>query len=134
MGRRNAFVVPNTVRINLPGGEEWIEVKERLTYGEEQKLAGAIMTSMMISQDADEQTDREVGIDTKRHALLRILTWVTDWNLEDERGKRVDVSMAAIENLHPDIAQEINDALDGHVKASEGKASGKVIEIASVQK
>lgn len=135
MGRRNAFVVPNTVRLPLPGDEsEWIEVKERLTYGEEQKLATASFTSVKYSQSKADDGDSEIGLDMKRHALHRIHTWVVDWNLEGENGKRVDLSMAAIENLHPDVADEINAVLDEHIKAQEGKAAGKAIAPLSAAK
>jgi len=135
MGRRNAFVVPNTVQLSLPGGEgEWIEVKEGLTYGEEQRLASAIVTNMTISQETREAEEQQIGLDTKRHAILRILLWVVDWNLEGPNGKRVELSASAIENLKPEIAQEINDVLDEHIRGAEGKGAGKVIEIASAAK
>jgi hypothetical protein len=46
-----------------------------------------------------------------------------DWSLRDEADKPVPVSPAAIENLTPEAAQAIDDAITAHVAArAEGKA------------
>ena len=122
---RKFFVVPNEVELPLfPGEGEnfYIVAKEKLTYGEAQILQSASMTSVHFSADAQEG-ETEIGLDLKRHAILRMLTWITDWNLPDPiTGKTLPVNKATIENLDPDAAAEITRVLDEHVKALEGKA------------
>lgn len=111
---RNWFVVPETVRLDLPGGG-WIEVKERLTYGEEQRLTGAALTNVI--QGTDEQP--EVGIDLERYNILRLFIWVVDWSPRDGEGNPMPVSKEAISALDPVVAEEIDDALTAHVKRLE---------------
>lgn len=121
---RQFFVVPSEMELPLfpaEGGGYYIVVKEKLTYGEAQILQSASMTSVHFSADAREG-ETEIGLDLKRHAILRMLTWITDWNLPDPiTGKTLPVNKATIENLDPDAAAEITRVLDEHVKSLEGK-------------
>lgn len=107
------FVSPNTVRLDLSDGD-WIEVKERLTYKEQQQLSGAMLRSIKTVEG-----DQEMGVDFARYAILRLKTWLLEWSFRDEHDKPVPLSPAAIENLDPDTAQEIGDALDKHLEGRE---------------
>ena len=51
---KNRFVTPDTARVELSDGD-WIEIKERLTYGEQQRLAGGALTRMSGSGDGAAQ-------------------------------------------------------------------------------
>lgn len=131
---RQFFVVPNEVELPLfpdEGGNYSIIVKEKLTYGEAQILQSASMTSVHFSADAQEG-ETEIGLDLKRHAILRMLTWINDWNLPDPvTGKTLPVNRATIENLDPDAAAEITRVLDEHVRSLEGKGKTPTIALAS---
>ncbi len=110
---RNRFTRLATRQIMITDGD-WIEVKEGLTYGEQQYLANASLTSVHFKPGQEAEQGSEIGLDMKRHAMLRIFVWVTDWSFNTENGKRTQVTMPNIEALDPDTAQEINDALDTH--------------------
>ena len=72
MGR---FVKPEVVRLEL-SGNDWIETKKRLSYGEQQRLVAAGLTSIR-GQQAGEP---EVGLDLSRYDLMKIETWLVDWS------------------------------------------------------
>ena len=112
------FVSPATVRLDL-SDQDWIEIKEQITYGESQRLSGAMLRTVKTAAG-----DNEVGVDFARYAVLKLQTWLVDWSLRDDADKPVPVSPAAIENLTPEAAEALNDAIDAHVAArAEGKAS-----------
>ena len=122
---RNRFVEPEVVRLELTEGD-WVEVKKELTYGEEQRLAGAAMTSMNIQSDSDRAKTRtedgegvRVNLENERYAILRLYTWLVDWSFENTAGKRVKVSREAIANLGADTAHEIDEALSAHIASRE---------------
>ena len=122
---RNRFVEPEVVRLELTEGD-WVEVKKELTYGEEQRLAGAAMTSMNIQSDSDRAKTRtedgegvRVNLENERYAILRLYTWLVDWSFENAVGKRVKVSREAIANLGADTAHEIDEALSAHIAKRE---------------
>jgi len=122
---RSAFVIPGSVRVTLSQGE-WVEFKTRLTYGERQALTGSALGRVDL-QDA-----QNLPLDFRKHSVLRLSTWIVGWSLCDEQGRRVDVSDDAIEALDPELADEIVEALDAHVKAQE--AEKKAVRIAPAAK
>ena len=119
---RSAFIGPDTKQVNLTGEweNEWVEVKKKLTFGEEQRLASASLTSVHLAQGRTSEDDTEIGLDMERHAIMRIYLWVTEWSLQDHTGRVLPVTLQNIKNLDPDVAQNINDVLDAHAKAVEG--------------
>lgn len=117
---RNRFVQPSTVRLPL-SDSDWVEIKERLTYAENQRLQGAMVRSVR-------DLDGEVGVDLARFTILRMETWLTDWSFRDDQDKPVTLSRSAIENLDPDTAREIDAAIDQHVT---DRAAKKVLEAMS---
>jgi len=107
---RNRFVVPETVTLELSDGD-WIEVKERLTYGEQQRLAGGALRPKLTDGEID------ISLDLETHSILRLSTWIVDWSFCDAKGKQVEVSRDAITSLTPDTVDEIEDALTAHIEA-----------------
>jgi hypothetical protein len=113
---RNRFVQPATKTLELSDGD-WVEVKERLTYGEQQTLAGGALgraTGMFEGKP-------EVALDMARYQIKRFAIWIVDWSFTDAKGKRVPVSEDAIANLDPDTAQEIDDALTDYIEAMDAE-------------
>jgi hypothetical protein len=94
-----------------------VETKERLTYAESQKLYSAFVRSM---RDGGADAD-EMGVDLARFALLRMETWLTDWSFRDDQDKPVPLSRAAIENLDPDTAKEIDVAINAYLTERDAK-------------
>ena len=112
------FVKPAVARLDL-GDDQWVEVKEQINYGEAQRLSGAMLRTVKTAAG-----DNEVGVDFARYAVLKLQTWVVDWSLRDEEDKPVPLSPAAIENLTPEAADAINEAIDKHVsERNAGKAT-----------
>lgn len=113
--------VTETTRYNLEDGD-WIEFKNRLSYGEEQRLASSGMQSMRPVKneyDTEADTSNEMMIDFEKYSIDRIFIWGIDWNFTDDNSKTVRFTRTAISALNPDIAQEINDLLDSHVEKIE---------------
>ena len=108
------FVEPNTVRLELSDGE-WVEVKEELNYGEEQRIANSAITRY---QEASAPTPR-IEIDYERHQIVRFLTWLTDWSNRGKDGKTVKITEDSIRALRPVMAAEIDTALTAHIEALE---------------
>jgi hypothetical protein len=109
---RDRFVSANTVRLELSDGD-WIEVKERLTYGERSKLSAASFRSGHLGTDT-------VELDFEAYAVEKLATWLVDWSFT-RAGKSVPVSKAAIRALDPETADEIETALNVHIEALEKK-------------
>lgn len=113
---RNRFVSLATVRKELSDGD-WVEFKERLSYGEQQRLAGGALgraTGMFEGKP-------EVALDMAHYQIKRFAIWIVDWSFVDAKGKRVPVSEDAIANLDPDTAQEIDDALTDYIEAMDAE-------------
>jgi hypothetical protein len=112
------FVTPDTRRLELSEGD-WIEVKEQLTYAEQQRLSGAMLRTVKTAAG-----DNEMGVDFARYAVLRLQMYLTDWSFKGEDDKPVALSPAAIENLSQEAAEEINGAIDTYLQEREaGKAT-----------
>jgi len=111
---RNRFVVPNIVRVELSDGD-WIEIKERLTYGEQKRLETGAMGKMTASG----ATDPGISLDFERYNLQRLHTWLVAWSFVDEAGKRVKITLDSLSALDQESAQEIDDALTAHIEELE---------------
>jgi len=107
---RNRFVLPETVRLELSDGD-WIEVKKRLTYGEQQRLAGGALRPKLTDGEID------ISLDLETHSILRLSTWIVDWSFCNFQGKQIKVSKEAIASSDPDSIEEIEEALTAHIKA-----------------
>jgi hypothetical protein len=115
------FVKPGVARLDLPdlGEGQWIEIKEQITYAEQQRLFGSMIRTMKTSQG-----ENEMGVDLARSSILKLVTWVVDWSARDEDDKPVPLTPDAIENLTPDVAKVIEDAIDAHnARREEGKVT-----------
>jgi len=111
---RNRFVTPETARLELSDGD-WIEVKERLTYGEQQRLAGGALRPKLTDGEID------ISLDLETHSILRLSTWIVDWSFCDAKDKQVEVSRDAIASLDPATVDEIEKVLTTHIVALEEK-------------
>ncbi len=123
---RNRFVQPETVRLPLSEGD-WILVKKRLTYGEEQRLAAAALGKVSRL----DRGDAEVSLDMERFAVERLEIWIVDWSFwrhspecEDSGHCTPDCQPVrfcrdAIAHLDPDTVEEIDAALERHIQEME---------------
>lgn len=114
------FVAPETVRIDLDGGD-WIEVKKELSVGEERqyRTAGFKRTNAL---------SKEIDVDWSAMALARVEAYLVGWSATDDKGKPVPVSARAIAGLSVEDFEAIDAAVQKHQEsmAQEKKApSGK---------
>ncbi len=114
MSRRNRFVQPEAVKIDL-SGEDWIEIKKKLTVGETRRmqLAGIKMTGKAG------QAQMEMTVDVEALSMAKVSVYLLDWSFEDAEGRRVELSRESIEALDEESYQEITDAIDKHAGAME---------------
>ena len=108
---RNRFVSNEIVRLEL-SDDDWIEVKKRLSYAEQQRLATGAFSRMGM---ADKEI--ELKMDSETFNCQRLLIWIVDWSFANAKGKQVPVTLDAIKQLDPDTAAEIDDALAVHIEA-----------------
>lgn len=114
---RSHFTEPDTARLTLSDGS-WVEIKASLTYGEDRALTSAGVT-VTPGPDGTPQ----VGLDLVAHAMAKLRTYLVDWSFTDRNDRRVKPDAAAIANLTPETAQEIEAAIDRHLEATAlGKA------------
>ena len=106
------FVRPATARVALPDGE-WIEVKQRLTIGEERRQQASVIKEV--------RTDGRVTPDLEMLGKAETLAYLVEWSLRDEDGRvvRIDTDArksAAIDSLSPEAFRLISEAITAHVE------------------
>lgn len=92
------FVTDEVDRIELEVGS-WVDIKRRMSYGDQQKLMGHF-----IKLSADMTTP---DIDLASGNILMLVINIKAWNLTDDKGKEVKLSQGAIEKLEPAVAERI---------------------------
>jgi len=122
-------------------GAIWIELKDRISYGDENDMAGKIVRSIKVPDNASEDEVRElkkeieVMLDISIDGPFRILVWTVDWNLQDENGKTVEIEFDAIRALDLEWADEVNRVITEHEEATgQGKAGRRKAQLAQKRK
>lgn len=110
---RSRFVAPTTARLGLTDGD-WVEIKERLSFGETQALTAATLAQSGNLAGGEAPT---LQLDLAGYKVERLCAYLIDWSFRDADGRAVDVSRAAIMALDPATADEIDAALDAHLEA-----------------
>jgi hypothetical protein len=118
---RNRFVVAETTRLDLSDGD-WIEVKNELSYGEQQRISSAALNKVSGMIEGEDQA---ISVDLERYNVLRLETWLVDWSFCGSNGKQVPISRDAIAALDQNTAAEVNAALEKHITETEQKKAGK---------
>lgn len=123
MGRNRFIGDKPPVRLELTDGD-WIEVKERLTYGEEQRLASGAFDK--VSKPGDNEA--EFSMNMERYNILRLSIWLVDWSFIGPKGKPVRLSKEAIADLDPDTVTEIDAALTAHIERIEAEKKAEAAQ------
>lgn len=116
MGRCRV-VLPETARLDISDGD-WLDVKKTLTYGDRQKMMGALVKEL--------RADGRMTPDLEMVGTSQILAYLVDWSLVDPRGKQIAIDtearkLAAINSLDEDTVKEITAAIDAHIEAMEAE-------------
>lgn len=107
---RKWFVDPVTTQVDLGDGT-WLELKNRLTLGEERDAMKALYRT-------------ESGVPTPDLGMIGVadvMAYLVDWSLTRD-GKRVDISsdgkkLAALRSMSQDAFEVIHTAVAAHIKA-----------------
>lgn len=108
------FVRPDTTRIPLSDGE-WIEVKKKLSAGEERAQLARIYIAGV---------NGELKANPMQVGLALMVSYLVDWSGRDENGKPVnirdlapDVLAKVLDDLEPSTFGEIRKAIEAHAEA-----------------
>ena len=106
--RVSPFVVAGTTELQLSDGE-WIEVKEQLSFGEQEDLNTAGLKTMKTVAG-----ETEVSLEWSQFNTAKILMWVVDWSFRLPNGHKADINMKTVRNLRDDVAKEILLAIENY--------------------
>jgi pyruvate-formate lyase-activating enzyme len=112
-------------------GAEWVKLKRRVSYGDQQDMAGSIVKSIVVPDGATdaykEQLKRstEFMLDVSNDGPFRLLVLIVDWNLKDRQGKDVALTMESIKLLDTEYAKELHRIASEHEVQHQGKEPQK---------
>ena len=119
-------VAPQTRRLdNLEYGGEtfWLEVKERLTKGERDRVRTSGMKAVAGIGEAKPGETREpqVVVDFAAQGVAQTLEYLVDWSLTDDKGNKLPLAppsrkLDTINALDPDLYDFIESAISKHVQ------------------
>lgn len=101
------FVSTEVERLELTDGK-WIEVKHELSLAEFGRVTSAGLDRMRAG--GEDGTD--FGVDLGNVNIVKIDTWVTDWNLVDRNDKPQKKTLTAIRNLSQGRSDQILEAIE----------------------
>lgn len=114
---RVAVQNPTTTRVALTEGD-WVEFKDKLTIGEKKRLEGSGVAAVR-DPSGDTRAKQSFELDFERLGLARLEAYVVAWSFVGLDKKALAVTPEAIGSLVPEIADELEKALDEHIKKVE---------------
>lgn len=146
---RNRGVNPNDV-VQLPLSDgDWIEVRVRLTSGEERMIQRLTAKGYQRADSDGGDAQIRVDLDPTKFASVRAAQYITNWSMRDYKG--VPIPLPAnfslerraqiIEGLDEETVEEIDDAISAHVtvqreareqeKKARAGSSGEKVSVAT---
>jgi hypothetical protein len=89
----------------------YIDVKRELTARETRQAFAQMVKDRTMHQG------QEIDLDAEHVGFAMIRQYVVGWNFVDDAGTPVPFTLDAIDNLDQQTFQEIDDAINAHVKA-----------------
>jgi hypothetical protein len=108
---RSRFVKPEVVRLPLSEGD-WLDVRKRLTVGEERAAFQQIVSDVGTEGGRWKPNFEMIGV-------AQVAAYVVGWSLVDDEGIAVPFSVEAVQGLEPASFREIEQAVDAHIKRVE---------------
>jgi len=129
VARKRMFVKANRVRLTIFSGEHWIDIKERLTIGEQKAIDHSGITSVATAN----KTKGNLQLDLGEFSFARAMAYILDWSLvdDDEPTKRIPFNRAALEALSPEAFEEIENAISAHIESRDAVKKTPAGETAS---
>jgi hypothetical protein len=124
---RNRGVNPNDItKLELSDGD-WIEVRTRLTSGEERMIQRMTAKGYQRADGDGGDAQIRVDLDVTKFASVRAAQYLTNWSLRNFKGEPIPLPAnfslekraAIIESLDEDTVREIDEAISTHVTAQE---------------
>jgi hypothetical protein len=124
---RNRGVNPNeTTQLALSDGD-WIEVRMRLTSGEERMIQRLTAKGYQRADSDGGDSQIRVDLDVTKFASVRAAQYLTNWSMRNYEGKPIPLPAnfslekraAIIESLDEDTVREIDEAITAHVNAQQ---------------
>ena len=113
---RCRFVQPETVTLDL-SDSDWVEVKKRLTVGEEraafQQIVGEVNSAGWRRPNVEMM------------GLAEVQAYIVDWSFRGADGKRVEPNMAAIKALDKASYNELETAIQKHIEAMDAEENAR---------
>ena len=132
------FVEPETVRLDVSDGQ-WIEIKQELTWAEDEALAAVAVQGMRLV-DPDDIGDelrrtQEIGVDMSLVNVAKLAMYIVDWSLVGANGRRVDIDGKTMRekrqilgNLAGARARELLEVIEGFQVSYQGQSPvGKAV-------
>ena len=113
--KRIRFVQPEIVRLELSDGD-WVDVKKRLTVGEERTAYQAIIGEVNQKTGWRRPNVEMVGI-------AEMVAYIVRWSFRDVNDSPVAVTVDAIKQMDSESFNEIEKALETHVAAVEAEVA-----------
>ena len=123
----SVFVLPKVVRITLQCEDgAYIDVKQRLNAGQQRRLFGRMVKEM--------EAGEKIKIAPEQVGISKMLEYLVGWSFESG-GVPIPITAEAVDNLDPDVYDEIRKAIDTHeesvTKARAEEKKAPAIAIAS---
>lgn len=122
---RNRGVNPNeTKQLALSDGD-WVEVRVRLTSGEERLMQRMTAKGYQKSENSDGgDAQWRIDYDVTKYASVRIASYVTSWSLRNFKGEPIPLPanyslerrVQIVESLDEDTVSELDDVILEHVR------------------
>jgi hypothetical protein len=111
--KRIRFVQPEIVRLDLSDGD-WVDVKKRLTVGEERAAFQAIVGEVNSTTGWRRPNVEMVGV-------AEMVAYIVRWSFRDANDLPVAVTVDAIKQMDSESFAEIEKALEKHIAAVEAE-------------
>ena len=121
------IVEPDDTKIDLVWDDRrgesrkfWIKVKSDLSIGESRRmLKGISNVSTPIQKRGEEPKNAEASFEWTEYSFARCESYLLDWSLADENGDKMPITRDSLEQLHTDLFDLIDNAIDAHESRQE---------------
>jgi hypothetical protein len=111
MAPRCRFVVPSVATITLSDGD-WIQVKNRLSVGEERAAFQSIVGEVSTDGGWRRPNMESIG-------LAEVAAYLVAWSFRDPQGQPIPPDLATLKLLDPEDYKELEVAVQAHIKKME---------------
>ena len=103
----------------------WIEAKSELTIGEERTMLRAVSDITTVVRKAGGTADPSAKFDWTEYSFARMLAYLMDWSLVDDKNTKLIISREVIGSFHKSLFDLIDDAVEKHIESGGVKKKQK---------